>query len=112
MNQLIALPAPLALPTRLSGDIYSERMPEAREELFALLEAPELRNVPVVIMANKQDMPGALSASEVTRRLNLNELRNRWYMQPTTATTGEGLYEGVDQLSAMIKKVEAQERSG
>lgn len=90
--------------------VCRERLGEARKELFALVEAPELRSVPVVVMANKQDMPGAVSASELTTRLRMNELRNPWYMQPTTAITGEGLYEGVDQLSSMIKKQEARER--
>lgn len=37
---------------------------------------------------------------EVTERLELNKLRNRqWYIQGTSATTGDGLYEGLDWLS-------------
>jgi len=37
-----------------------ERIPEAREELLRLLESPEMRNVPLVVIANKQDLPGKL----------------------------------------------------
>jgi len=33
------------------------RMEEAREELFGILESDEMRGVPVVVLANKQDMP-------------------------------------------------------
>ena len=35
-----------------------ERMTEAREELFGILESDEMRGVPVVVIANKQDLPG------------------------------------------------------
>ena len=35
-----------------------ERLAEAREELFGILEDDEMKGVPVVIMANKQDLPG------------------------------------------------------
>ena len=35
-----------------------ERMIEAREELFGILESDEMRGVPVVVIANKQDLPG------------------------------------------------------
>ena len=34
------------------------RLDEAREELFGIVESDEMRGVPVVIIANKQDMPG------------------------------------------------------
>ena len=37
-----------------------ERMGEAREELFGILESDEMRGVPVVVVANKQDLPGKL----------------------------------------------------
>ena len=33
-------------------------MIEAREELFGILESDEMRGVPVVVIANKQDLPG------------------------------------------------------
>ena len=34
-----------------------ERIDEAREELFGILENDEMRGVPVVVMVNKQDLP-------------------------------------------------------
>lgn len=34
-----------------------ERISESREELFGILENDELRGVPMVIIANKQDQP-------------------------------------------------------
>jgi hypothetical protein len=50
-----------------------------------------------------QDLPNAMSVAEVTDKLGLHSLRNRkWYIQATCATSGEGLFEGLDWLSANI----------
>ena len=40
-----------------------ERMVEVREELFGILDSDEMRGVPVVIIANKQDLPGKYMAN-------------------------------------------------
>lgn len=57
----------------------------------------QLRDAVLLVFANKQDLPNAMSASEITDKLGLNELRQRkWYIQSTCATTGDGLYEGLD----------------
>jgi GTPase SAR1 family protein len=34
-----------------------ERVPEARDELHALMDDPDLRAVPVAVLANKRDLP-------------------------------------------------------
>jgi hypothetical protein len=45
------------------------------------------------------------SVAEVTERLQLNTIKNRqWYIQATCATTGDGLYEGLDWLSNTLSK--------
>ncbi|KAK8668171.1 hypothetical protein V6N13_105636 [Hibiscus sabdariffa] len=63
----------------------------------------ELRDAVVLVFANKQDLPNAMNAAEITDKLGLNSLRNRhWYIQSTCATSGEGLYEGLDWLSNNI----------
>ena len=63
----------------------------------------ELREAIVLVFANKQDLPNAMSVAEVTDKLGLHSLRNRkWYIQATCATSGEGLFEGLDWLSANI----------
>ncbi|KAH9391106.1 GTP binding [Tyrophagus putrescentiae] len=50
------------------------------------------------------DLPNAMSAAEITDKLGLHSLRNRnWYIQATCATTGDGLYEGLDWLSNQLK---------
>lgn len=73
-----------------------ERTSDSREELHHILTNPELQNAPLLVLANKQDLPHALSASELTDRLGLHGLQDRpWYMQASCAVSGDGLYEGV-----------------
>merc|ERR1712164_176005 len=80
-----------------------DRIPEANDELHRMLSEDELREAIVLVFANKQDLPNAMSVAEVTDKLGLHSLRNRkWYIQATCATSGEGLFEGLDWLSANI----------
>jgi len=77
----------------------------AKEELSRMLAEDELRDAVLLVFANKQDLPNAMKVQEVTERLGLNKLRNRqWYIQGTSAPTGDGLYEGLDWLSATLSK--------
>ena len=49
----------------------------------------ELRDAVLLVLANKQDLPSAMTAAEVTQKLGLHTLRNRqWYIQATCATAG------------------------
>ncbi len=73
-----------------------ERISEAAEELNKMLNEDELREAALLVFANKQDLPNAMSVAEVTDKLALHSLRTRkWYIQSTCATTGDGLYEGI-----------------
>merc|ERR1712031_59257 len=77
----------------------------AKEELHRMLAEDELRDAILLVFANKQDLPNAMSVAEFTERLGLNQIRNRqWYIQATCATTGDGLYEGLDWLSNTLTK--------
>ncbi|XP_064474005.1 ADP-ribosylation factor 4 [Ornithodoros turicata] len=83
-----------------------ERIPEAQDELQKMLNEDELRDAVLLLFANKQDLPNAMNAAELTDKLGLNQLRNRrWYIQATCATQGQGLYEGLDWLSNELSKV-------
>jgi small GTP-binding protein len=76
----------------------------AKEELHRMLAEDELRDATLLVFANKQDLPNAMSVNDVTEKLGLNQLRNRkWYIQGCCATTGDGLYEGLDWLSNALK---------
>ncbi|GJP37871.1 hypothetical protein CLOM_g22319 [Closterium sp. NIES-68] len=76
---------------------------EARDELHRMLNEDELRDATLLVFANKQDLPNAMNAAEITDKLALHSLRHRcWYIQSTCATSGEGLYEGLDWLANNI----------
>jgi len=80
-----------------------DRIDDAKEELHRMLNEDELRDAVVLVFANKQDLPQAMPAAEVTDKLGLQQMRNRnWYIQSTCATTGDGLYEGLDWLSRTL----------
>ncbi|KAK9336717.1 ADP-ribosylation factor family-domain-containing protein [Lipomyces starkeyi] len=82
-----------------------ERMSEAREELQRMLNEDELRDALLLVFANKQDLPNAMNAAEITEKLGLHSLRQRaWYIQATCATSGDGLYEGLEWLSTNLRK--------
>jgi len=82
-----------------------ERVAESRDELHKMLEEDELRDAVLLVFANKQDLPNAMSPGDLTEKLGLNQLRNRrWYIQSTCATQGTGLYEGLDWLSSELSK--------
>ena len=81
-----------------------ERIGEAKDKLMQMLAEDELREAVLLIFANKQDLPNAMNAAEITDKLGHHSLRNRnWYIQATCATSGKGLYEGLDWLSNQLK---------
>uniref|UniRef100_A0A286XZH0 Uncharacterized protein n=1 Tax=Cavia porcellus TaxID=10141 RepID=A0A286XZH0_CAVPO len=81
-----------------------ERVNEAREELTRMLAEDELRDAVLLVFVNKQDLPNAMNAAEITDKLGLHSLRQKnWYIQATCATSGDGLYEGLDWLSNQLK---------
>merc|ERR1712072_1326593 len=50
-----------------------DRVDLAREELQKTLVADELRDVSILILANKQDLPMAMPASELAEKMKLRE---------------------------------------
>lgn len=111
------------------------RFAEARNELQSMLAEAELRDATLLVYANKQDLPNAKSVAEVTDALQLSQLKNRrWYIQGISihcsfvfrlfvccsvddvltwkktgccGPSGQGLYEGLDWLSAEMGKRQA-----
>ena len=81
-----------------------KRLEETGEELAELLEEEKLQGVPVLVMANKQDLVHALPADAIAEGLNLYKIRDRtWTIQPCSAVTGEGIQEGLEWLVKNVK---------
>merc|ERR1712050_471230 len=80
-----------------------DRIQDARDELWKLLGDDELRDAVLLVLANKQDLPNAMLAAEVSKQLGLAELRNRhFFIQSACATTGQGIYEGLEWFSKTL----------
>jgi len=62
-----------------------------------------LRNAVCLVMANKQDLPTSMRADKVAEQMGLRALRHNWYVQPCSATSGDGLYEGLEWLNTAIR---------
>jgi len=85
-----------------------ERFMEAKDELTWILNSEEMVGVPLVILANKQDMPRAYSPNDIATKLGLYDVRNRkWHIQGTSALSGQGVYESMEELSALVKEFQA-----
>ncbi|XP_054154849.1 uncharacterized protein LOC128953386 [Oppia nitens] len=73
-----------------SGD--RRRLPEASVELHKILNDREMRDVVLVVVANKHDLPNTMSAKELEFKLGLNRIRQKhWYIVTTSALYGTGI---------------------
>eukprot|EP00414_Alexandrium_minutum_P006824 CAMPEP_0113821660 /NCGR_PEP_ID=MMETSP0328-20130328/1851_1 /TAXON_ID=39455 /ORGANISM="Alexandrium minutum" /LENGTH=198 /DNA_ID=CAMNT_0000789595 /DNA_START=178 /DNA_END=774 /DNA_ORIENTATION=- /assembly_acc=CAM_ASM_000350 len=80
-----------------------ERVEEARHELQVMMGEEELKDMVLLVFANKQDLPHVMTTSELTEKLGLHTLGNRrWHIQASCATSGDGLQEGLEWLSRAI----------
>lgn len=74
-----------------------KRLGESADELMNLVGEEQLKGVPVLIYANKQDLDGALSAEEISHSFQLEQIKDRkWHIEGCSAIAGEGLREGLE----------------
>lgn len=81
-----------------------ERLQDARDELSRIMSEKDLENAVVLIFANKQDLPNAMSMDEIREGLGVSTIKNQYQIISACATQGQGLYEGLDWLSAELSK--------
>ncbi|RTG85327.1 ADP-ribosylation factor 6 [Schistosoma bovis] len=78
-----------------------DRIEEARQELHRIATDREMQGAVILVFANKQDLPNVMKPNEIQERLMLARLHGHiWYVQPSVAIKGEGLYEGLTWLNA------------
>ena len=72
------------------------RMLECKQELHALLLEERLQGASLLVVANKQDLKGALREDEIREVLDLDGLKmHTWRMVGCSAVTGEHVEEGL-----------------
>uniref|UniRef100_A0A3Q3BCP1 ADP-ribosylation factor-like protein 4A n=1 Tax=Kryptolebias marmoratus TaxID=37003 RepID=A0A3Q3BCP1_KRYMA len=86
--------------------VDAERMEEAKTELHKITKTSENQGVPVLVVANKQDLRHCLGLDEIEKLLALKELgpATPWHLQPSCAIIGDGLNEGLDKLYDLVLK--------
>ena len=82
-----------------------ERIPLARTSFIKCLWRTNFTMLSSWCSQNKQDIPGALSAADLIKGLELGSVEGsrKWHVQPTIATSGEGLYEGLCWLKDTLE---------
>jgi len=77
-----------------------DRISISKQELVSMLEEEELKKAVLVVFANKQDIEGAMTVTEVANALGLPALKNRKYqIFKTSAIKGDGLDEAMEWMS-------------
>lgn len=82
-----------------------QRLSEAHKEFDRILRNEQLRGLPVVIFANKQDVSGAVTVGEITEMFNLQKTCSDrdWYVQYCSSSNGVGLEEGFEKIANLVK---------
>jgi ADP-ribosylation factor related protein 1 len=84
------------------------RLEESKAAFERVAAAPDLGGAPILVIANKQDVPGAADMAEVAGALGLTGggggCGGPCIVQPASAHSGAGLNDGVKWLVEAIKK--------
>ncbi|XP_065341909.1 ADP-ribosylation factor-like protein 2 [Cloeon dipterum] len=75
------------------------RLEDCCRELHSLLAEEMLSGATLLVFANKQDLPGALTAEEIKDVMQLETIKtHHWRIMWCSALTGENLLPGMDWL--------------
>lgn len=77
-----------------------ERLPEARAAFHGVVRDYQLLDAAILLIANKQDAPDAISADELARMFDVASLTQQCRVVSAVAETGDGLQEAKKWLCA------------
>ncbi|URE02657.1 ADP-ribosylation factor-related protein [Musa troglodytarum] len=78
---------------------------DSKSALGKVLRHEDLQGAPLLILANKQDLPGAVSTEELARYLDLKELNERLHMfEAVSAYNGTGIKFAIDWLVDVMER--------
>ncbi|KAL4433163.1 hypothetical protein ABPG74_010858 [Tetrahymena malaccensis] len=82
----------------------TDRFNEAKETLNMLIENPNMADIPILILANKQDI-ATMCIERIKEQLELNKYIGirQLHVQGCCALNGKGLNEGLEWLSKILK---------
>ena len=77
---------------------------EETADIFWKYFAESVRNINILIVANKQDLKEALSVDEISSILKLENLNeNKWKIVPNSFNNLDELYKGLDWIDNLLK---------
>ena len=79
------------------------RIDEAKKELHYLISEDELKDTIILIYSNKIDLPNSINHHTLGDKLNLNSIKQHWFIQPISATENIGITEGLDWIKNTLK---------
>ena len=84
-----------------------DRIDEASKLFESVVSDLQLIDASILILANKQDLPNAVSSDEITEIFQVDRLckGRKVHVQATTATTNEGVVEGMDWLATHMEQL-------
>lgn len=90
-----------------------DRVPLNEEEVAKLMSTPNLEEVPVIVLANKQDLPEAFSPGEIALHISLLDFVHKKRTKgkkrfitifPTSMKTGQGIEDVIKTLKDIYNK--------
>ncbi|MFX0204989.1 MAG: ADP-ribosylation factor family protein [Candidatus Hodarchaeota archaeon] len=81
-----------------------ERFPLAREELWKyVIDNPMIQRIPILILANKQDLQNVATPGQVARAMSLHKVHNHSYaIFPTSAASGYNVFEAIEWIQQRL----------
>ena len=68
-----------------------------------MLSEEDLGGVPLLVLANKQDLPGAMSEVEISEKLGLINITDRqWNIFKTSVIKNENISESFDWIANLL----------
>lgn len=93
------------LAKRITTSRASHRLEEAKRTLERLLGSMDLYGAPLLVAANKQDLPEAAAALDIQEHFGLGKLDSRpTRVQPMSALKGDGVADGIQWLLTQIQR--------
>jgi ADP-ribosylation factor protein 1 len=70
------------------------------------LDQEEFKDVPLLVLANKQDLPNSMNVNEIREELKIDLYypKKKWLIQGICATSGEGIYDGMEWLVKILNE--------
>ena len=83
-----------------SNDV--SRLYESGQEFLKIRSHENFPDIPMLVLANKQDEPRAATPAQVMRAMRLDGEHRGWHVHGTSIREGEGVDEGLEWLTSQL----------